>query len=141
MRIMYQLAKKLILNGQPKTSSSLQYQNDDIFGRCGRRRDKSDINKERCVSKKCSWSKSSLGCKNLCNCYNYKNPFGIHEVVVKVGQTKKRKRVKESSQVQRSPSRRYILKKGENVVATGWANTEHFIFDSCCYLLTKKMLI
>ena len=58
--------------------------------------------------------------------------------MAKVGQTKRRKRVKQSSQVQSSTSRKYILEKGENVVATGWTNTEHFIFDSCCDFLTKK---
>ena len=41
-------------------------------------------------------------------------------------------KVKQSSQVQRSTSRKYVLKKEENVVAKGWTNTEHFIIDSCC---------
>ena len=56
----------------------------------------------------------------------------MHEFVAKVGQTKRRKIVKQSSQVQRSTSRKYVLKKEENVVAKGWTNTEHFIIDSCC---------
>ena len=143
MRTICQLAKKPILNleYQPKTSSSLQYQNDDIFCRCGRERDKSDINKERCASKMCSCSKSSLGCKHSCNCCNCKNPFGTHEVVAKVGQTKRGKRVKQSNQVHRSTSRKYILEKGENIVATGSINIEHFIFDFCCDFLKKKLLI
>ena len=67
-----------------------------------------------------------------------KNPFGIHEVVAKLGLTKRRKNIKQSSQVQSSTWRRYILKKGGNVVATGWTNTEGFTFDSCCDFLTKK---
>ena len=61
------------------------------------------------VSKKCPCSKSSLGCKNSCNCYNCKNPFRINDVVAKVSQTQRRKRVKQSSQVQSSTSRKYIL--------------------------------
>ena len=51
-----------------------------------------------------------------------KNDVGIHWVA----------KVKQSSQVQRSTSRKYVLKKEENVVAKGWTNTEHFIIDSCC---------
>ena len=51
---------------------------------------------------------------------------------------KEGKELKQSSQVQRSISRKYIFEKGENVVATGWTNTELFIFDSCCDFLTKK---
>ena len=119
-------SKKANLYYQPKTSSSLQYQRDNIFCRCGRGREESDANKERCVSKKYPCNKSSLGCKSSCDCYNCKNRFEIHEIVVKVGQTKRRERVKQSSQVQRSTSRNFILKKAEKVVATGWTYTEHF---------------
>ena len=44
-------SKKAYLEYQSKTPNSLQYQNDDIFSRCGKGRDKSDINKERCFKK------------------------------------------------------------------------------------------
>ena len=40
----------------------------------------------------------------------------MHEFVAKVGQTKRRKRVKQSSQVQRSTSRKYISKKVQNIL-------------------------
>ena len=40
----------------------------------------------------------------------------MHEFVAKVGQTKRRKRVKQSSQVQRSTSRKYISKKAQNIL-------------------------
>ena len=131
-------SKKANLEYQPKTSSPLQYQNNNIFCGYGRGRDKGDVNKEQCVSKECLCNDSSMGCKSSCNCFSCKNPFGIHEVVAEAGQTKSRKRVKQSSQIQRSASRKYISKKGENVIATGWTNTERFIFDSCCDFLTKK---
>ena len=50
----------------------------------------------------------------------------MHEFVAKVGQTKRRKRVKQSSQLQRSTSRK---------------STEHFIFDFCDFPTKKNMLI
>ena len=40
----------------------------------------------------------------------------MHEFVAKVGQTKRRKIVKQSSQVQRSTSRKYISKKAQNIL-------------------------
>ena len=104
-------SKKLILNNNQKRFCSTE-----IFCHWGRKRDKSDVNKERCISEKFPSNKSSSESKISSNCYNCKKPFGMHEIVAKVGQTKRRKRVKQSSQVQRSTSRKYISKKVQNIL-------------------------
>ena len=120
-------SKKANLYYQPKTSSSLQYQRDNIFCRLVEDVMRVMLTKNDVFQKSIRpCNKSSLGCKSSCDCYNCKNRFEIHEIVVKVGQTKRRERVKQSSQVQRSTSRNFILKKAEKVVATGWTYTEHF---------------
>ena len=114
-------SKNIILNNSQKRFCST-----DIFCHWGRKRDKSDVNKEPCISEKFPCNKSSSQSKISSNCYNCKKPFGMHEIVAKVGQTKRRKRVKQSSQLQRSTSRK---------------STEHFIFDFCDFPTKKNMLI
>ena len=84
-------SKKVNLECHPKTSSSLQYQNDIIFCCCGRGRDKSDND---VFQKSVHIVSLHWGVK-----IPIKNPFGIHEVVAKLGQTKRRKNIKQSSQV------------------------------------------
>ena len=104
-------SKNLILNNSQKRFCST-----DIFCHWGRKRDKSDVNKEWCISEKFPCNKSSSQSKISSNCYNCRKPFGMHEIVAKVGQTKIRKRVKQSSQLQRSTSRKYISKKVQHIL-------------------------
>ena len=83
MGTMCQLAKIPTKNVKFFTVPKWRY-----FFRSGRGRENSDINKERCVLKKCLCSNPSLGCKSSCICYNCKNPFGIHDVVAKLKEGK-----------------------------------------------------
>ena len=105
------LEKNIILNNSRKRFCSTS-----IFCRWGIKRDESDVNKERCISEKLPCNKSSSESKILSNCYNCKKPFEMHEIVAKVGLTKIQKRVKQSSQLQRSTSRKYISKKVQNIL-------------------------
>ena len=84
-------SKKVNLEYHPKTSSSLQYQND-LFSAVVvevMKRVMNDVfQKSVCIVSLHWGAKIPL-----------KNPFGIHEVVAKLG---KRKNIKQSSQVQSS---------------------------------------
>ena len=88
-------SKKVNLEYHPKTSSSLQYQNDlfsavvvEVMKRVMKRVMNDVFQKSVCIVSLHWGAKISI-----------KNPFGIHEVVAKLG---KRKNIKQSSQVQSS---------------------------------------
>ena len=84
-------SKKVNLEYHPKTSSSLQYQND-LFSAVVvevMKRVMNDVFQKSVCIVSLHW-----GAK-----IPIKNPFGIHEVVAKLG---KRKNIKQSSQVQSS---------------------------------------
>ena len=87
-------SKKVNLEYHPKTSSSLQYQND-LFSAVVvevMKRVMNDVFQKSVCIVSLHW-----GAK-----IPIKNPFGIHEVVAKLGLTKRRKNIKQSSQVQSS---------------------------------------
>ena len=84
-------SKKVNLEYHPKTSSSLQYQNDFFSAVVVEvmKRVMNDVFQKSVCIVSLHW-----GAK-----IPIKNPFGIHEVVAKLG---KRKNIKQSSQVQSS---------------------------------------
>ena len=87
-------SKKVNLEYHPKTSSSLQYQND-LFSAVVvevMKRVMNDVFQKSVCIVSLHW-----GAK-----IPIKNPFGIHKVVAKLGLTKRRKNIKQSSQVQSS---------------------------------------